>query len=355
MQKIFFRHRVEVAARYVWFKLKYLLGQNIDVDKNFLAGHAAIGLSNGSLPRGTRITCAGRRDGLGMQAMARISGINFAKAFDATYVDSPFPRLDHAPTEQQDWCSAWESCLNLGKDEVGRNDSNYVVIDYSDYLLKRIPISDKTVLRFQQCYWLNRHYPDLLDKISASLRSKFKSHTTANVLERDQVVIAVHVRRGDVGNTKNALRFTPNELIVRTIETLRGVLEKLGIEATFQVHSQGQESDFRELSGIGCELYLDFDAIWTMEKLVTSDILIMSKSSFSYVAAIINRGVKFYEPTFNPPLSSWIVRHRDGTFDQGRAFDRIQSYMNSENRISVPAAATAQTAQPDAPKAPALA
>jgi hypothetical protein len=338
MQKILFRHRVEVAARYAWFKVKYLLGQNIGVDKNFLAGHAAVRLSKGRLPQGIRITCAGRRDGVGMQAMARISGMNFAKAFGATYVDSPFPRLDHAPDGQQDWCSAWESCLNLGKGEAGRDDGNYVVVDYSDYLLKKRPIDERTVLRFQQCYWLNRHYPDSLDAISDSLRSKFRLPPTSR--DRDQMVVAVHVRRGDVGNALNSLRFTPNDAIVRTIESLRGIIEKAGAKATFEVHSQGHASDFREFSEIGCELHLDSDAIWTMEKLVASDVLIMSKSSFSYVAALINRGVKFYEPTFNPPLSSWIVRQNDGTFDESHALDRITEHLRAESRIAAQSSAT---------------
>jgi len=338
MQKILYRHRIEVAARYAWFKFKYLLGQNIGVDKNFLAGHAAICLSKGHLPQGTRITCAGRRDGVGMQAMARISGMNFAKAFGATYVDSTFPRLDHAPNDQQDWCSAWESCLNLGKGEVGRDDGDYVVVDYSDYLLNKVPIDERTVLRFQQCYWLNRHYPDSLDAISDSLRAKFRLPPTSR--EQNQIVVAVHVRRGDVGNTRNNLRFTPNGAIVRTIESLRATIEKSGAKATFQVHSQGPESDFREFSAIGCELYLDSDAIWTMERLVASDVLIMSKSSFSYVAALINRGVKFYEPTFNPPLSSWIVRKRDGTFDERHALDRIKEYMNTESRAAAQSSAS---------------
>lgn len=339
MQNILFRHKFEVAARYAWFKFKYLLRQNIDVDKNFLAGDAAVRLSKGLLPQGVRITCSGRDDGLGMQAMARISGINFAKALGATYVDSPFRRLDHSPTEQHEWRDAWENRLNLGQGEEHLDDSNDDVVDYRDYLLKRLPITEKTVLRFQQCYWLNRHYPDSLEAISESLRTKFR--LPPNPPERDHIVVAVHVRRGDVGKSTNALRFTPNDTIVRTIERLRGILEELGAKATFQVHSQGRADDFSEFSRIGCDLYLDADAIWTMEKLVASDILIMSKSSFSYVAALTNGGVKIYEPTFNPPLSSWIVRHRDGSFDRKQAHDRIKDYLGVQIRNSTQAQATA--------------
>ncbi|AGK56524.1 hypothetical protein HYPDE_24193 [Hyphomicrobium denitrificans 1NES1] len=267
-----------------------------------------------------------------MQAMARISGINFANAFGATYVDSPFTRLDHAPTEQHEWRDAWENRLNLGKGEEHLGDGDYVVVDYRDYLLKRRAINEKSILRFQQCYWLHRHYPDSLEAISESLRTKFSLPPSPP--ERDHIVVAVHVRRGDVGVSKNAFRFTPNNTIARTIEYLHGVLEEIGVNAIFQVHSQGCASDFAEFSKIGCELYLDSDAIWTMEKLVASDILIMSKSSFSYVAALINRGVKIYEPTFNPPLSTWIVRQSDGSFDRARACDRIKEYLGVEIRNS---------------------
>lgn len=327
MQTVHLRHRLEVAGRHAWFLFKALLRQNTKTDKNYFAGDAAVRLSNGSLPPGVRITCSGRRDGVGKQAMARISCMNFAKAFGATYVDTPFVRIGHAPGEMKDWVAAWEQRFNFGKGEERIGDRDYEIVDYEDYLLNGRQITDKVVLRFQQCYWFNRRYPDSFETIAPSLRNKFG--TPPRMPARDRLVVAIHVRRGDVGRGKNVQRFTPNARILRSIGELRGILDALGLKAVFQIHSEGDPRDFAEFSQIGCELFLDTDATWTMGKLAEADILVMAKSSFSYISAILNEGVKFYEPMFDPPMSSWIVREKDGTFDLKRARESIEAYVSS--------------------------
>jgi hypothetical protein len=325
MQTIKPHHRLEIAARYLWYRFKLLIRQNVNVDKNFFASDAAVRLTDGVLPKGVKITCAGRTDGLGMQALARMSGINFAKAFGATYVDTPFARLGHAPGEMHAWIDAWEKLFNFDKGERRIADGDYRVVDYADYLLKKTQIDDKVILRFQQCYWLHRRYPDSFKAVARSLQDKFGFQP--NRPDASRVVAAVHIRRGDVGAKKNARRFTPNTKIVESIRCLEQIARNLQHSFSIEIHSQGHPSEFAEFADMGCHLHIDTDAVWTMRKLIEADMLIMSKSSFSYVAALVNRGVKIYEPTFNPPMSDWIVKRRDGSFDQRRAELRLGDYL----------------------------
>ena len=329
MQPIAFLDRLELAFRRVWFRLKALLGQNLKTDKNFLAGNAALRFSKGIIPPGTRITCSGRADGAGKQALARISGINFAKAFGATYVDTPFSRLDHASGEMADWLDAWEKCFNLGKGEERIDGRPYEIVDYEDYLLNGRPITGNVVLRLQQCYWLNRRYPDTFEVIAPALRDKFGAANRAP--NKDRFVVAIHVRRGDVDQSRNISRFTPNVSILQTITLIRSVLDELDIKATYHVHSQGKAEDFADFAKLGCELHLDTDAIETMRQIVDSDVLVMAKSTFSYVAALINNGVKLYEPMGDPPMSSWILRRKDGSFDVAKAREKIQQYLEHDS------------------------
>ena len=329
MQPIAFHDRVELAFRRFWFHLKALLGQNLKTDKNFLAGDAALRFSKGIIPPGTRITCAGRGDGVGKQALARISGINFAKAFGATYVDTPFSRLDHAPGEMADWLDAWEKCFNLAKGEEQIDGRAYDIVDYEDYLLNGRPITGNVVLRLQQCYWLNRRYPDTFEAIAPALRDKFGAANRAP--NKDRFVVAIHVRRGDVDQSQNTSRFTPNANILRTIALIRSILDDLDIKASYHVHSQGKAEDFADFAKLGCELHLDTDAIETMRQIVDSDVLVMAKSAFSYVAALINNGVKLYEPMGDPPMSSWILRRKDGSFDVAKAREKIQQYLEHDS------------------------
>jgi hypothetical protein len=58
-------------------------------------------------------------------------------------------------------------------------------------------------------------------------------------------------------------------------------------------------------------------AIDCLRNLATADILIMSRSSFSYIAAVLNRnGIVMYHPFWHRPPSSWITVQSDGRFDQ---------------------------------------
>ena len=327
MQAITRRHRLEVAFRYWWYRLKLLLRQNVNVDKNFFAADAAVRLTDGILPKGTRITCSGRTDGVGMQALARMSGIHFAHAFGATYVDTPFKRVSKAPGEMSEWIESWEKLFNFGKGEERINNGDYRIVEYPDYLSGKAKLDQNSVIRFQQCYWISRRYPDAFKEISPSLQEKFGLPQTRAA--GDAVVVAIHVRRGDVGSNTNALRFTPNKKILKTIECLRQVSKSQGTSFRIEIFSQGEPADFTEFSDAGCHLNLDTDAVWTMRKLVEADVLVMAKSSFSYAAALINRGVKIYEPTFNPPLSHWIIKRRDGSFDETLAALRLREYLGS--------------------------
>ena len=334
MQEILFRQRVEIAIRYFWYRFKLLIRQNVGVDKNFFCSDAALRLSNGVLPKGTRITCTGRTDGLGMQALARMSGLNFAKNFGATYVDAPFAKIGHAPGAMSDWIDAWEQLFNFSRGEERLSDADYVVVDYSDYLRNKVPLSDKVVLRFQQCYWLHRRYPDSFEVLAPSLREKCGLPEYRD--EQDDVIVAVHVRRGDVSSSRNSMRFTPNKKILKSIENASQALRNLNKTFQIEIHSQGKPSEFKDFADIGCRLHLDTDAVWTMRKLIEADMLIMSKSSFSYVAGVVNRGVKVYEPTFNPPQSAWIIKRRDGGFDIEATERRLRDYFERTTRPAQP-------------------
>jgi len=314
MFPVLLRHQWENSFRFWWYQIKLLARQNVKVDKNFFTSDAAMRLRSGVLPQGVRITCQGRSDGAGMQALAYMSTISFAKAFGAVYVHSPFTIVDHAPADMKDWASAWEAQFNFAAGAQTLNESD-VVIDYADYLSGKHQLCARSVLRFQQCWWLNRRYPDSLKAATPGFIDGFKR---VEAEDEHKFVVAVHVRRGDVGADTNARRFTPNTRIVSQIKRLQIVLEALAVDYQIDVYSQGDAAAFADFVPLGCRLQLDADTLWTMRRLAHADVLMMSKSSFSYTAALVSQGVKIYEPTFNPPLSDWIVASRNGGFDEAR-------------------------------------
>jgi hypothetical protein len=104
--------------------------------------------------------------------------------------------------------------------------------------------------------------------------------------------------------------------MAKAISATQSVLKELGLTSRVRLFSQGDEKDFASLRDHGFELCLNTPAIPTFGAFVEADIFIMTKSSFSYAAALLNGGVKLYDRFARAPLSHWIVRESDGSFDR---------------------------------------
>ena len=136
-------------------------------------------------------------------------------------------------------------------------------------------------------------------------------------------------RRGDVTDADPDY-FTSNEAILRAITEMKSIFSSHQVKYGIRVYSQGEHAAFADFSRIGAELFLDADALWTMQELVEDDILIMPKGCFSAYP----RRIKIFEPRVLvgedlpswkwrsvPPAESWIPCLTDGSFDREK-FER---------------------------------
>lgn len=116
---------------------------------------------------------------------------------------------------------------------------------------------------------------------SAPLRAQEKL-----IFNQDHYNVAIHVRRGDImadpNNPNLQMRYIPNEYF---ITVLQQVLEKVQSERPKHVYffSQGKPEDYPEFHGIkNLHWCLDMGAQESFLHMVHADMLITSKSSFSY-------------------------------------------------------------------------
>jgi hypothetical protein len=120
------------------------------------------------------------------------------------------------------------------------------------------------------------------------------------------VRLSVHVRRGDVSSTRHSKRFTSNDTIAARLHLICQTIHSAGRKPELHIHSQGKKEDFGSIATIHeCRFHLDEDPIQTIKSLATSDITVISKSSFSYLAGIISKGLVLYEKFWHSPLPSW--------------------------------------------------
>jgi hypothetical protein len=322
------RFLIAASCRYAWRLLKNcikaLVGRNTKSDENGLFLRQYVLQLTGIRPI-RKITCTGlRSEGAGSQALMVMNAINFARSFGLVYLHTPFTLIHHAERPMEEWAAAWETLFNLGAGEATCDVEKHEVVNFC-YSFTELDL----------CFGWRGRGNELADAFKA-LIPEFRRKYYRNKSPRttDEVTVAVHVRRGDV-SVENSDYFTSNEAILRTIAAVKSILDTGKVKYRIRVYSQGTSAAFAELSLPGVELFLDADAVWTMQELIEADILIMAKGCFSFCAALISDGIKIFEPVglsgddFLPSwkwrsvalTESWIPCQVDGSFDCA-AFER---------------------------------
>lgn len=116
--------------------------------------------------------------------------------------------------------------------------------------------------------------------------------------------IVVHIRRGDVSTRAHPHRYTPNRYYHRLLDELSIVL---GSAVHVTIHSQAASDEpFDSFRARGAVVKLDscLEEVW--HDMISADVLIMSKSSFSYVPGIYNPRLVLYQPFWHGCLPWWI-------------------------------------------------
>ena len=143
-------------------------------------------------------------------------------------------------------------------------------------------------------------------------------------------------------SNRSGCSHTPN--FVSVAQRVAGVLEALEIDYQMELHTEIPTREFAvtpghvgiqgltsapvvlrpELSSLdefyvlpNLKLFINERAIDCIRKLATADILVMSRSPFSHLGAILNRnGIVLYHPFWHGAPSSWIPVGPVGDFDQ---------------------------------------
>ena len=224
---------------------------------------------------------------------ASLSVQAFCRRFGLTYAHTPFTQIEHTSGPQE--VARWEETFALGTGHPQASEMSLPVVPIKTY-------ARRPGLWFQRVIVALPHAHDYVDRSKEDYlvyREK-KSHTRSDAA----LCIAIHVRRGDVTPTQHADRYTPDAKILATLDL---VLSHIG-EQKYQVHiySQGRAEDFVAFSQRGCILHLDEDALADLDGLASANILIIGKSSFSYVAALLSQGLVIYEPFWHKARGDWI-------------------------------------------------
>ncbi len=155
------------------------------------------------------------------------------------------------------------------------------------------------------------------------------------------VNIAVHIRRGDIvsGQTTGDTSLTKRWLDIDYYKNIVQLLAKElnGRKYKIYIFSEGDAKEYKTFEQYGPVKYcFDMSAMDSFLHMIRADILITSKSSFSYKPALLSDGIRVCPDGFwhgYPDDEKWIVASsRDGKFDVNKLEDALHHIIDNIKR-----------------------
>lgn len=264
--------------------------------------------------------------GIGHQMANWIAGYWFAQQFQLQFANIPFSN------------SKWESFCGFGEGEVTVTDllkQGYKKVNlplFDEFNSTEVALQQKIIASYSHKKVVfvaeqDQYYSDQFG-VMEDIKKKF--HTAAARI-KDQLIfdtesfnIAIHIRRGDIvigqenQNPNLLLRWQGNDYFEKV---LRKTIDAIKTEKPIVVYlfSQGEKKDFSEFEVFeNLHFCLDMNAQDSFLHMVYADLLITSKSSFSYKPALLNKGIKICPKDFwhgYPDAEDWILADENGNFE----------------------------------------
>jgi hypothetical protein len=233
------------------------------------------------------ITNFEREDGFGGQYMSIIYSIIYAELVNAEFVYTPFKLMEHNYDNDPCFLNKKEEFINIKNNYKNINDVNgcistslgiYPIIE-SD-MDNRINLN--SFKRVKELFFLNKRIKN-----------------NSNILN-----VAVHIRRKNPHDNLEDYGYTNDEYFLNCINHIR---KEYPENKKIHIYSQGALNSFEKFKSNDVVFHLNEPIEDTFYDLVTADILVMSKGSFSYSAALLSNGIIYYIPFWHPKLSHWKI------------------------------------------------
>jgi len=264
--------------------------------------------------------------GIGHQLANWIAGLWYAKCFGVKFAHIPFPN------------SKWEDFLGFGcgyETLKELSDKGWKVHQLPIFhesrpeevqLAKDIMSSyngEKVVFVCEQDQFYRNQY-GVMEEIQQSFYTAPSRKGQKLIYDSQNCNIAIHVRRGDIledpNNPNLTMRFLSNDYFEKV---LAQVVEYFSKVQNKPIHiyffSQGKPENYPEFSRFkNLHWCLDMGAQDSFLHMVYADVLITSKSSFSYKPALLNRGIKFCPKNFwhgYPDANDWVMVDNAGNVE----------------------------------------
>jgi hypothetical protein len=266
-----------------------------------------------------------RGAGIGHQLANWIAGYWFANQFNLRFAHFPLS------TEK------WEKFMGFGDGEIMAKDLIYNqgfrkvnLPKFDEGNTKEVSSIKKIIASYndQKIVFIAEQDQSYFDQFGVMEEIKQKFHC-AKARQTDQLIytkenfnIAIHIRRGDIvvgkkSNNKNLIMRWQDVAYFEKI--LSTVIENIKTNKPIAIYlfSQGLQDDFPEFNKFdNIQFCTEMSAQDSFLHMVFADLLITSKSSFSYKPALLSKGIKVCPKNFwhgYPVAFDWVLAEENGT------------------------------------------
>jgi hypothetical protein len=245
-------------------------------------------------------------DGMCAQYQRIIGIIALAESYGCTYLHTPIKQMEHV---SQDEIVEIENFLQINS-YYKKEDSiifNYVhrvsnmEIEGAILHFKSQSNTTNTLLMINNPLAILDANIQLYNKVMPMLRN-IKKGRDLIYFNKNAINIAVHIRRGDVSKSQYPDRYLPTSYFKPIIDKLLLQFPGANVCIFTEITPENRE-EFNIFTNI--KIISGGDVLITFEHLSKADILITSKSSFSYVAALYNGNTVLYTNFWHKPLPHW--------------------------------------------------
>lgn len=258
-------------------------------------------------------------EGAGAQYQRIVAIFAICKRHNLEYIHSS-AKIAHNYDNAGDWDDKWDKFFNMKSLEYDCDAGKYEEVFIRDVDMYHI-------LQLQKPYLMRCMIPfrivdnnptEYYGLVQEGIRKAYDCSPVKKesyLFDKKKISIAVHIRvfnQNDLHayekdyNTSTGRHFITDKMYEDIILRLK---EENG-DADVHIFSQNSfDKKYASLRNIeGVNIHLDeVDAFDTFHHLCSADILVLSSSSFSYLAGIYNKNKVVYIPFWHPPLEKWFV------------------------------------------------
>jgi hypothetical protein len=236
-----------------------------------------------------------RSDGFGAQFQTLVYSILFCECNNANFLYRGIKNIEHNYDNDSNYINEIDELMNIKNnynyEKTMNRPDNFKMVELPFNNL--IKIFDRNTDFFLSCLALTK------------LKNVFWQNKNKNVYNTGKTNIAVHIRRYctsfDIGCSRQDVP------LVQYLNIMNSIRAKYKNNLLFHIYSIGDSEYFKELENHDVILHINENISKTFTELVGADILVTSRSSFSYVAAILSDAIVYYKEFWHPPSKKWIL------------------------------------------------